>query len=179
MSNTFITKIGGNKMERSKYIETIREKYSKYFDIENNIDILGEKIDMYARFSMKSNRTFLTKNDVVDSFETNEYCFVKTFKSLNLRNVTLFSEFLKGASKEFVAPHKNHMCSYVTGIMISDEPIPLEAKEYVKGFKFYKIYKLYLKGWSEVRLILVDLESNSVITNRPGKKVKKVYLPTP
>lgn len=166
-------------MNRSQYIEDIRDKYSKYFDIEDNIDILGEKIDMYARFAMKSNRTFLTKNDVVDSFETYEYCFLKTFDSINLRDVKLFSEFLKNASRKYVMPYRNHMCSYVTGIMVSDGSIPLEAKEYAQNFKFYKIYKLYLNGWSEVRLILVNLDNNLVITNRPGKKVKKVYLPAP
>ena len=56
--------------------------------------------------------------------------------------------------------------------------IDKSTENFIKKFKFNKPYKLYFHGWSDIRLLLVDLSNNLVISNKQGKKVKKVYIPT-
>lgn len=166
-------------MLRSEYFENIEKKYARYFDIKEGELIHNQKIDIFARFNEVNSRTVITKNDVVDSYETNEYCFLKGYESIKLGDITNFCEFLIKACEEFVVPHRNHMSSFITGVMVCDKKIPNELKTYAKRFKFKKAYKMFLFGWSEVRLIIVELESGDITTNSAGKRVYKVYQLTP
>lgn len=166
-------------MLRSEYFENIKKKYARYFDIKEGEVIHNQSIDIFARFNEVSSRTVITKNDVVDSFETNEYCFLKGYESIELEDITNFCEFLKKASEKFVMPHKNHMSSYITGVMICDKKTYDEVRSYAKKFKHKKAYKMFLFGWSEVRLVIVELESGAITTNSAGKRVYKVYQLTP
>lgn len=164
-------------MELEIYLNILEKRYAKFFTIEKNISLFNEQLDMYAKFHDTNGRTLLTQKDVIDFYETNEYCFIKSFKTISFEDILKFSEFLNTANSELVKPHKNHRNSYVTGVILSSYSLSKDVNTYIKNFKYSKSYKLYLHGWSDTRLIAVDLENNSVITNEAAKDVKKVYLP--
>ena len=166
-------------MEINSYIEELKEKYVKYFDVECNINILDEYIDMFAKCNITNNRTLITKNDVVDSYENNEYCFIKKYPQVTMEDISKFIEFLITANRKFVMPQRNHMSTYITGIMVVNTQIEQDVEKYVRNFKHNRIYKLYLNGWSEIRLILTDLSRSIVITNKSARAVKKVYQIAP
>lgn len=160
------------------YIDKIREKFEKHFRIETGVGILGEKIDMYARFSNISGRTFITQHDVIDKCENYEICYIKGYEMLTSGDVEKFGEFLKNAVNKFINPGADHMSTYVTGVMVADS-ISDDVRKAVEKFKYSKAFMFYLRGWCDVRLVCVDLSEGNVITNIAGKKVKKVYQLTP
>ena len=61
------------------YIDDLYNRYSLYYDTNKNTNIFNENIDIFAQFKDIQGRTFLTSKDIIDTFETNEICFVKHF----------------------------------------------------------------------------------------------------
>lgn len=165
-------------MNSDEYLLNLQERFERYFDISRNINILDREINLFAKYKNINNKTFITKNDVVDSYENNEYCFVKRFENPSFMEISEFMDFLKSASREFVKPDRNHMSSYVTGIMVVDGSISNEIESLVRKFKYSKVFAFYLKGWCDIRLVLVKPENGSVITNKAASSVKKVYKVT-
>ena len=165
-------------MDCKSYIDKLKKKFERHFIIETDLEILGTKIDMYARFTDVRGRTFITKQDVIDKYENHELCYIKGYKDVAVEDVTGFCEFLKNAVNEFVKPEADHMSTYVTGVMVADS-INDSARREAESFSYSRVYQFYLKGWCDVRLVCVDLSNGSVITNKAAKKLKKVYQITP
>lgn len=161
-------------MKYDAYIEMIKSKLEKHFQIETDLVILENTIDMCAKFSDISGRTFITKNDIIDRCENYEYCYFKKYDTVTKKEVAAYGQFLKRIADAHIKPGKDHMSTYVTGVIISNS-ISGDAKEAVEKYSYSRAYCFYLKGWCDVRLILVGLDNNEIVTNKAGKKVKKVY----
>jgi hypothetical protein len=166
-------------MDKTLYLEILNQKFQRHFQIKNNEIIFQKQFDLYAKYSETTGRTFVTQKDIIDKFEVNEHCFVKTMENLDLETIYNFSEFFKQLTINLVKPHKEHKSTNITGVLVSENPISEDIQNFVKKFNYSKYYKFYLQGYSDVRLVVVDLTNKSVITNKKGKEVKKVYLPTP
>jgi len=163
-------------MTQDEYLENLQRKYERHFNIEKDITLFEEAIDIHARFCNISGRTFITKNDVVDRYENYEYCYVKRFDTEE--KIAAYGGFLKRIAHECIEPGKDHMSTYVTGVIIGNS-IDDNAKKAVRKYSCSKAYLFYLRGWCDVRFICVDLNNNEIITNKAGKRVKKVYQLTP
>lgn len=161
-------------MKYETYINLLRSKFERHFHIKTDVEVLGNKIDMLAKYVNISGRTFLTKHDVIDRCENFEYCYIKRYDTISRGDAAAYGQFLKKIADEVVEPGRDHMSTYITGIIISNN-ISDEVRNEVEKFSYSKAYSFYLKGWCDVRLICIDLDANEVITNRAGRKVKKVY----
>ncbi len=165
-------------MTHQEYLSSLADKYQRHFQTQSDMTILGQKIDLSAIYSCVSGRTFITQNDVIDRCENHEHCYVKSYDAITPREVEAFTEFLIKAVSEFVSPKVDHMCTYMTGVIVGSSMTP-EAAEMIKRFSYSKVYMFYLKGWCDIRLVGVHLQERTVITNKAGGKVKKVYQITP
>lgn len=165
-------------MTQDEYMENLQKKFERHFNIEKDVVILGENIDISAKFSDISGRTFITKNDVIDRCENYEYCYIKKFDNVNEETVASYGRFLKKIVSEFVKPGINHMSTYVTGVIIGNS-VNEDAKNAVRQYSYSRAYSFYLRGWCDVRLICIGIKNNEIITNKAGKRVQKVYQITP
>lgn len=161
-------------MNYEAYIEMLKLKFEKHFHIETDIVVFENKIDMFAKFSDISGRTFITQNDIIDKCENHEYCYIKRYDNVTEEEVSAYGQFLKRIVDECIKPGKDHMSTYVTGVIIGNS-INDNAKRALKKYRYSKAFFLYLKGWCDIRLIYVGLDNSEIITNKDGKKVKKVY----
>ncbi|GAA0739431.1 hypothetical protein [Clostridium oceanicum] len=162
-------------MNPEDYIEKVENSYKTHFQIKKDLNFSRENLDLFAKCKIVNIRSMITEKDIIDSFETNEYCFVKDVESVSEEFLQRFSNMLVKAEDEYVVPHKDHKSSYITGIIVSKTPVDEKMKNYVKKFKFAKAYKFYWYGWCDIRLVLVDLANEQVVTNKAGKIVRKVY----
>jgi len=165
-------------MLANNYMENLIAKYYKNFNIRKNIDLCDKKISLYAEYKGIGARTFITQKDVIDKYEFNEYCIVNVYNSIHMEEVIEYTEYLKTVINNLVEPHREHKSSTITGVIVCDTSVDKNTENFIKKFKFTKPYKLYFHGWSDIRLLLVDLSNNLVISNKQGKSVKKVYIPT-
>ncbi len=155
-------------------------KYEAYFDIYPDYSILGRKLDLYARSHVRSEKFFLTKKAVLAAWETNEYCLVEGHSAkVYAPQVKDFTIFLVSAAGELVKPHKEHMSSTVTGILVSEQGFDPDAIHIGTRFKHGRDFWFGLRGWYSACLLLVDLSSGQVYASPKGKEVIKSYQPKP
>ena len=163
-------------MDTHSYYNILEERLKMNYDIEKNITIDRLSVDLFARLDMKHEKHFGPKSATVWRIENYEYVFVKSFEKLDNKQLENFQEFLKNAIRQFVKPNGDHMSSTITGVMIMDN-FPAELEPIIRKFQFRRNFAFSLKGWAEVRLIVVDLHSNRVISNKKAKEVASFYLP--
>jgi len=165
-------------MVAKEYMENLFVRYNKNFNVHKNIDLCGKKINLFAEYKGVGGRTFMTQKDIIDRFEFNEYCIINDYNTMNMEEVAEYTEYLKTVVNNLVRPHREHKSSTITGVIVCNTAIDKSTENFIKKFKYTKPYKMYLHGWSDIRLLLVDLSNNIVITNKEGKRVRKVYIPT-
>lgn len=165
-------------MKRQEYLEILRGKYEAYFDIYPDYSILGRRLDLYARSHVRGEKFFLTKKAVLAAWETNEYCLVEGHPTkIYAPEVQEFTAFLVNAAGELVKPHKEHMSSMVTGILVSERGFDPEAIRIGTRFKHSRDFWFGLRGWYSACLLLVDLFAGEVYASPKGKEVMKSYQP--
>ncbi|PHV70395.1 hypothetical protein CS063_10980 [Sporanaerobium hydrogeniformans] len=165
-------------MQKERYLENISEKLAYYCTIEREKQIGKEMLDLYGSCSLMLGRTLLSPKDIIDKFETNEHILIKTYEEIGQEEVNQFLDYLKELPSELVKPHAFHKSTYINGIMVGSTLGASLDKKLVKRFKYEKIYTYYLKGFCEIRLIVITLDNQEFLTNRAGKRVKRMYLPT-
>ena len=167
-------------MKLEEYLETLRGKYEAYFDIYPDYSVLGRRLNLYARSHVRSEKFFISKKATLGAWETNEYCLVEGHSAkVYAPQVQDFTTFLVNAADELVKPHKEHMSSVVTGILVSERGFDPEAIHIGTRFKRSRSFWFGLRGWCSVCLLLVDLSSGQVHASSKGKEVMKSYQPKP
>lgn len=163
-------------MTFTDYIDLINARLQRNFDLQSDIEILGQQIQLFAKSAIHSESYFASKKIKVWRAENHEFCFIKFYEYLDKENINDFQHFLVEAMDYFVKPHSEHMSSIITGVMVVDD-IDGSIEENITGFKHKKTYAFSFKGWADVRLLAIDLHSHRVISNRKGKEVEDFYLP--
>jgi hypothetical protein len=167
-------------MDCSAYLDKLSQRYKSYFDVHSDYELLGEKLDIFAEFRVHSEKFFLVKSVKVFSFDNFEYCLVKCFNhEISINDLDNYSNYLINVTNKIVKPNSEHMSTFLSGIIISEKGFSQEVIAKAQKFKYSKDFLFTLKGWCDVRLILVDLARNDVITNSSGKKAKGNYILTP
>ncbi|GAA0122497.1 MULTISPECIES: hypothetical protein [Clostridium] len=165
-------------MELQLYLNNLSEVFKRNFELYNDIVIFDKKLSLYGKYKDIGGRTFLTQNDVIDKFEIYEHCLVQSYDDLKYEDLVNFSDYLKDMTIKLVKPNGEHRSSIITGIAVSKNNISKDICNYTKKFKYNKYYKFTLHGWSTVKLVVIDLYNNKVITNKAAKEDYKVYLHT-
>jgi hypothetical protein len=167
-------------MDCSTYLDKLSQRYKSYFDVHRDYELLGEKLDIFAEFKVHSEKFFLVKSVKVFSFDNFEYCLVKCLNhEISINDLDNYSNYLINVTNKIVKPSSEHMSTFLSGIIISEKGFSQEVITKAQKFKYSKDFLFTLKGWCDVRLILVDLARNDVITNSSGKKAKGNYILTP
>ena len=71
-----------------------------------------------------------------------------------------------------IRPHKEHMSSFVTLVVLA-ETIDPEAKKVLKKTRFHKNYRLSLHGWMEFHIAAMECSTRSFLSNPAGRGARK------
>ena len=158
------------------YLKDLEERYEYYYEVERDKEISGVKIDIFAKSSTEHFRQVLTKNIKIDQHYTKEYAMVKSLSELGNKNeVEDFSQFLIFSINKLSPPSVDTMSTILNGILVSTSGFSEEAIRFGEKFKFSKSFLLGIKGWCDIRLILVDLKEEKLYSNQKGKEVLSAY----
>ncbi|HBY56520.1 MAG TPA: hypothetical protein DEG96_01430 [Candidatus Atribacteria bacterium] len=158
------------------YLKDLEERYRYYYEVERNKKILGEKVDIFARSYTEHFRKVLTEKIKIDQHYTKEYAMVKAERGFIGKNeIDRFSQFLKSLVDELVIPSVDVMSTTLNGVLITASGFSEEAINFAKKFEFSKSFWLGIKGWCDIRLILVDLKKEKLYSNQKGKEVLSAY----
>ena len=158
------------------YLRDLEERYKYYYELEREKEVSGLKADIFALSSTEHFRQVFTKNIKIDQHYTKEYAIVKAEKKLVSKNeVEEFTKYLKSLVNKAFTPSVNIMSTVINGVLVSASGFSEEAVSFTKKFKFSKSFLLGIKGWCDIRLILVDLKKEKLYSNQKGKEVLSAY----
>jgi hypothetical protein len=162
-------------MDIDNYLNIIKGRLESNFDLIWDYTIDNYEIDLFGRFNMKSEKYILTKEAVIDTMENNEYLFIKYINDLNKAYLEDYIKLLIGSIDKLIEPSRDHMSSVITGVLVLDNRPDEEIIRTIEKFKYQKSFSFGFKGWVDIRLILVIMNENHIITNKKGKEVREVY----
>ncbi|MBZ2174507.1 hypothetical protein K8M07_04530 [Schnuerera sp. xch1] len=162
-------------MDFKQYLEIIEKKLQNNFDIEKNYKVGNYEFDLFAEYHLRTERYILLKKTVLDAIENNEYCFIKYFDNLTQQCLQTYINILISFTDEIVNPDESHMSSMITGVIVLDEQPNMEIIDTIKKFKYQKGFAFGFKGWVDIRLILVTMNDEYIVTSKKGKEVREVY----
>lgn len=162
-------------------LEKILSTYRSNFDIEEPCAYHGQLYDAYAGFNLTSAKYVLVKRAELWRANCFEHAFFLCGEPVTPEDVSMFQrQLLEHMEPELVRgggelPPKDHMYTYLTGIFISEKAVSPEVEKAVKKLRFRKNYRFAVRGYSEVRAVLLDVERKKIIGNPAAKELVKGY----
>ncbi len=160
-----------------KYLFTIKERLSCFYDVCESYKYNDEFYDLYAISNVKNTKYMATKSIVIYAYDNNSYVYLKVKDDIN--EVYLKKVLLNSCDKllESTSVDEEHMSTHYTFVFVTSNKIEKSVKNIVKKFKKQKSFMFGLKGWSSIGLIVVSLDDNEVVFNRDAKKIYKSFRP--
>lgn len=159
-----------------EYLEKLEKRYQAHYNVERNKTVAGKELDIYAMSIIEHFRHVLTKKIKIDHYQEREIILVKGFEQLiQAEEIKELSHYLIAVNKELVVPSFDIMSHALNGIIISSQGFSKEAIKYAQKFKYGRTFCLGIKGWCDIRLLLIDINNNCVFCNVRGKEVVEVY----
>lgn len=156
-------------------IHELRERYKHWFDLLEQPSFIDFPLDIYAHFHQENKKYFASKKVALWRMNHEDHCFVKHYAFLEQQDLDTMVAALKKGIGHLVKPSSDHMKTFLTGVLITANPLSPQLAEKIKKFAYCKAFMFYIHGWCDLRLIVVDLSSRQVITNKAGLEVKKFY----
>lgn len=162
-------------MEFSEYIETLEKKLIRSFDLQRDYKINDYAYDLFAEYHIRNEKYMLTRKAILYAIENNEYSFVKYFDGIDEHATEEFIESLIKAIDVVVEQCEEHMASIITGVIVLPNKPDTDIIDRIKKFKYHKGFSFGLRGWVDIRLLLVTMNGDYIVTNKKGKEVREVY----
>jgi len=164
-------------MNFETYKNKIIQGLSSSFDIYENYEYRNKIFDIFASFNVRNERYIATKKATIYAFENNEFIFIKKTEYFDKLILTEYIEILKKSIEDLIDPHEEHMSTTITGVIVVDNIEENDSVKEIKRFNYQKGFMFGLKGWADIRIVLVGLKDNKVVTSKKAKKVDKFYQP--
>ena len=160
----------------SEYLEKLLKRYQLHYDVEINKLISGTKIDIYALSVIEHYRNVFNKKIKIDHYQEREIILVNGFeKCVENNDINEYFQFLNKAVQELVNPSFDIMCHVINSILVSADGFSQEVISASQRFKYSKTFALGIKGWCDIRLLLVDIKNNTVFYNAKGREIAEIY----
>lgn len=168
-------------MTGQEFMEKLLESYQSAFDITRPYDVNGDIYDAYAAFNVTSAKYVLVKKAELWRANCFEHTFFACRDTVTAGQLRKFGEdiatyiepeLVRGG--ESCTP-EHHMYTYITGIFICEDGITKDVENEVKKFRFFKNYRMGIRGYSEARLVIFDMKEHRVLGNRSARDLVKGY----
>ena len=160
-----------------EYLEQLAKRYQLHYNVETNKFIGGQKIDVFALSIIEHYRNVLTKKIKIDCYQEKEFVLVQGWEKLvDEVIVNNFSQFLVHTTQELVIPSFEVMSHILNGIIVSTQGFTPEAISAGQNFKYSKTFFLGIKGWCDIRLVLIDIKHNCVFCNAKGREIAQLFI---
>lgn len=164
-------------MNPIEYKVKLKNSLDAFFNVSLDKEFQNKKFDLFANFRSRNARYMLSKKAEIYAYKSNEYVFYNNVESVIDNNILdSMKNFLTKNVDNIIEVDNEHMSSMMNVIYTTNGGITEEIKKKIRKFSFYKSYKLGFKGWVNTRLIVVDLSTNEIYTNKLARKEGKKFL---
>lgn len=158
-------------MTPDEALERLLRSYTQYYDVVR--EGVEPPFAAEALFHSHDEQYFLVKSARLSEADSHEYVFFAVEEALDEARLRLLDEAAWSRGMERVRPHKDHRNSDVTLIVLAERMTP-GAEAALKKLKRSKSYRFGLQGWSNYRVIALEVPSGRMAHNRMGRSLRKL-----
>ena len=147
--------------------------FSHRYDIERDVMVDGGSFPATATFFLRDENYLISKKHVLSAVENHEYMYFYVTDHLDAATLRRQIDLTLKVGTARVKPHKDHMSSFVTLVILADT-IDSEAKQLIQKTRFHKNFRLALHGWMEYHIAAMECSTNSFLSNPAGKGARKI-----
>ncbi len=156
-------------MKAQEMLEKLLPLYKGYFDVTT--EGVMPPFAAEAKFVSHGEQYFLVHAAKLADIDSKETIYFGTEETLSFEQLSEMSKKAWEKCIESVVPYYGHRNSDVSVIVIT-EKADEEVLKNCRKIKFSKSYKFMLYGWSNFKLVVVDLNSGKVVSNHFGAETK-------
>jgi len=160
-------------VDKTTYLMLLENRHKRYFDVYRNYEIRGKSFDLYAECHVRTERTIL--GYALDAYEAHDYRMIKCYDRPSLSEIVDLYNWITLEYDNLVNPKDDHMCTFLTLVVLSCKGVSRELVHFVERAKHSRHFKFGLKGWYELRFLLVSLNNERVWCNVSGRQVKEDF----
>ncbi len=157
---------------RTAFLDRLLKALQRYYNIPR--ETVTSPFAAEAVFHSNNEQYFLLKSAKLSDSESHEYMFIASEERLEAADVERLDQIAWETGLSRVQPHGGHRNTDITLILLADTISP-EAAALVKKLRHYKSYRYMLRGWSDYRLVALELSSGQLTYNRKGQSLKKLF----
>ena len=161
-------------MERTpqECLEKLLNAYSHNYDLTRDVEAEGVCFPAMAHFFLRDEHYLVRRDKQFYATEQHDYTYFYVAGRLDAAGAGDLAERALKAGLAAVKPHKEHMSSFVTLVILA-ETIDPEAKKLLKRTRFHKNYRLALHGWMEYHIAAMECSTVSFLSNPAGRGARK------
>ena len=153
-------------------LDKLMDSYSVYFDIERIEEEHPCSLAATAAFYSRSEKYVLVKSAQLWAAESYEYVYFFSVPKLDLDTWNRCKEYALEEGGRQIRPHKEHMYTFVTALILADE-ITEDAKKAMQKTYIHKSFKFSLHGWMEFHADVIVPGEKHVYSNWDGRATAK------
>jgi len=160
------------EMTLQERLEKLLNAYSHYYDIERDVTENGVSFPAMAVYFLRDENYLITRKHVLNAVENHEYVYFLLTDHLDAAELQRKIDLTREAGLKRIKPHKEHMCSFVTLVILADK-VDEDAKKLIKRTHFRKNFRLALHGWMEYHIAAMECSTSSFFSNPAGKEARR------
>lgn len=153
-------------------LEQLLAAYSHHYTVEREVQVEGGRFPAAAEFYLRDENRLLTRGHVFSAFEQHEYVYFFVTGQLDAATLRAQVALSQRAGLARVRPHREHMCSFVTLVILADTITP-DAAALLRHTRLHKNYRFRLHGWMEYRIAAMDASQGRFYANPAGRDVRR------
>ncbi len=156
-------------------LERLLAAHGAWFDVSRDVTVAGRAFRALAQFHSFGEQYVLVKRVKLWEAEEHEYMLFDVRDHIDVEAARSYVEFMKNEALELVKPEPNHMSSFRTLVVIANSTSD-EACSLFRKTSHRKNFMWGIRGWSDVRLALIDLskpQGSRVVCNGAAKRIRK------
>lgn len=156
-------------------LERLLAAHGAWFDVSRDVSVAGRVFCALAQFHSFGEQYVLVKRVKLWEAEEHEYMLFDVRDRIDVEAARSYVEFMKNEALELVKPEPNHMSSFRTLVVIANSASD-EACTLFRKTSHRKNFMWGIRGWSDVRLALIDLskpQGSRVVCNGAAKRIRK------
>ena len=162
-------------MTAEEALERLLRSYTQYYDVVR--EGVEPPFAAEARFHSHNEQYVLVKSARISEAESHEYVFFAVERELDEARLRQLDETAWSRGMERVRPYSAHKNTDVALVVLAERMTP-GAEAAVKKLKRSKSYRFGLHGWSNYRVIALEVSSGRLAWNRMGRSLRKLLRNT-
>lgn len=160
---------------RQEAVDKLLQSYEVYYNVHkaDSLEECDEALVARCDFYEHSQKYVLSRKAELWSADCEEFVYLFQTQCLTLEIYNRCKDYAynDGMKRANIGP--GHMYTYITPVFVCDS-CEEEARKALKKCNLYKSFQFSLHGWLDVHTAVLDVNQNTIVTNRSGRRVEKV-----